>query len=328
MKKIIMMVTLLVTLSASALFGRESLSMIRSQDALRTYAIEIADVVGVSVRTAVSNNGSSVSRKVLGTTTEGIIGTIRSVPLTVTVTNPDDPVFLYASVSSSNGHPLFSGSKSFKLDSSKGVGYVLPKGYGDVVLRMEQNIPITMKGVRHVAFYYKNEEGEVVARQYLTVSGNQIFFPSRLAGKNAILVAHTEEGVYHWDVATGTRIFTEKYDVSANSSIEGITTVFHSDFWVEITTQGGVGKNTTVEFITAQRSGLVNGSFYTSEGRWFTGAYVRKAGTTEWVHYPALYDSQSVYINFSVQKESVYYVIPEWKEGDLIDIAFSGGGKG
>ena len=121
--------------------------------------------------------------------------------------------------------------------------------------------------------------------------------------------------------------------MALKTSVQGIVSVTDlANVEVAVPTTNHIGNNLTVEYKSTGK-GWVGASFYTTEGKWFTGAWVRKAGTSDWVPYQATIGGGSVFINIPMQ-QGIYYIVPTWNTGDLTEPAdpwyppYDGGGKG
>ncbi len=327
MKKILVLFTLLIVVFTPVLANAQvqNLGMISSKDALRTYALEQAVNVDVGASTHITG-GSHKRVRLSSPTARGIEETIRSTQLALQVVNPDDWIWLYASVVNFEGEQLFYGYTHFVLESKNGM-YILPKGYGDMKVRLSDNIPIRYDDAEWAQVNVLAENGSTQYSMTLSVQGGKIYFPTHLAGTSAIVqVSTSSSGMHYWGTEDGRRLHSGKYDLSINAMVDGVVTVEDENFNLEIETHGGVGQNVTVEFVSTEKS-IFHAAFHTSEGKWFKSVLVRKAGTSNWVRYPVRVTPEWTFANIGMQA-GVYYLIPEWEEEDLRENPYYPGGKG
>ena len=304
--------------------------MLRSKDALRTYALEQSANAAASINASLPvGNNSYGFVPVESPTAEGISNTIRHMNLSVDVANPNDYLYIWAGAYNSDGDPLFTGYHQFKLENAKG-GYALPAGYGDVTLALYDEIPIRIDGATSAQLTIQNENGETQFGTSLRVYNGKVYFPRQLAGTNAILSVLTQVGGkgdgtvdqwLYWNVGNGSSIKPEHFAINLKATIQGIVSITDNNVMVPVPTTNSIGQNLTAELkITANRNVL--SSFLTTEGKWFKGAWVRKAGTSQWQYYAAdaFKDAGVMGVLLSVQT-GIYYIIPVWNDGDLIEPA-------
>ncbi len=337
--------TIAIALTLTAAFAlnlnAQDLPMLRSKDALRTYALEQSANVAASINASLPvGNNSYGYVPVEEATASGISNTIRGMNLSVDVANPNDSLFVWAGAYNSDGDPLFTGNHQFKLENAKG-GYALPTDYGDVTLALYDEIPIRIDGAQSAQLTIQNGNGETQFGTSLRVYNGKVYFPRQLAGTNAILSVMTlvggkgggtvEQWLY-WNVGNGSSIKPEHFAVNLKATIQGIVSVTDlANVEVAVPTTNGIGNNLTVEYKSTGKA-YVGASFYTTEGKWFTGAWIRKAGTSDWVPYTATIGGGSVFINIPMLP-GIYYIVPTWNPGDLTEPADPyyppyGGGKG
>lgn len=319
---------LVTTLFCCAKSLAQDLSMLRSTDALRTYALEQSSKVISSIYASVAGNNSFSPVTVESPTAEGITNTIRRINLSVEIVNPNDYVFTTAGVYSAEGDVLFTGSNQFKLVEVE-EGYALPTGYDDVVLGMYDTIPIRIEGIVAAQLTVQGKNGETQFGLPLNVYDQKVFFPRQLAGANAILAVYKEGGKanpsswLYWDVRTGSPTETAgQYDITLKSSIQGVSVITDNNVMVSVPTKDSIGLNTTVE-LKLNNTRSVLASFWTTESKWFKGAWVRKSGTNQWQYNDAtnMIDEKGnnvIGVLFSAQP-GIYYIIPKWNDMDLID---------
>jgi len=326
MKKMIM-VGIMAAFFCTSLLAQD-LPMLRSTDALRTYALEESARVTASINASLPvGNNSYGFVPVESPTAEGINNTIRHINLSMDVANPNDYLYTWSGVYSSDGDPLFTGSKRFKLENAKG-GYALPVDYGDVTLVLYDEIPIRIANAQSAQLTIQNSKGETEFGTSLRVSNGKVYFPRQLAGTNAVLSVSVlvpakgdgsvEQWLY-WSVRTGSSIKPEHFTVNLKTTIQGVLSITDDNVMVPVPTRNGIGTNITAELkITANRSTLL--SFWTTEGKWFKGTWVRKAGTSQWQYYPAVVFKEvgvmGVLLNMEI---GIYYSIPDWNDGDLVE---------
>lgn len=311
-------------------FGQEFLP-ISSVDALRTFAVEQAGYVSASIQSNIQvgeNSGDFVA--ITDPSVAKIEKAIREMPLSIKVANPKDSLHVFASVYSNpdpNGagfdNLFYSTKKTFALVLQNGV-YTLPKGFGDVELVLADEIPIMIKDANSAQMNMLNDAGETIAAQSVRVENGRMYFPRKLAGKNAILTVQTlfeqPNGTYiqdqlFWNVKNGGKITTQYFATPLNASIKNMVTITDAQTNVIVPTTKGLGENKTLEF-TSTKTVTAFTSFQTSENKWFVGAWVRKSKETEWVYYPGMMTSYYMYIQFQVTP-GVYYIIPKWNPQDL-----------
>lgn len=298
--------------------------MLCSKDALRTYALEQVESVAVSINTFLPVGNNSYGFAPVEPTAEGIVNTIRHMNLSVDVANPNDYLFVWAGARNSDGDLLFTGYHQFKLENAKG-GYTLPENYGDVTLGMSDSIPIKINGAVSASVHFRDGNGEVYSSAPLQVYNEKVYFSPKLAGANATLLVFTEGGKgdagggwLYWNVGNGSSIRPEHFAINMKAIIQGIISVTdRANVVVAVPTTNSIGNNLTVEYKSTGKA-FIGASFYTTEGKWFTGAWVRKAGTSDWVLYPATIGGKAVYIDISMQP-GIYYIVPTWNPGDLIE---------
>lgn len=312
-----------------------ALEMIGSKDKLRTFAVEQAFNVSVSINTQLPSGNSYAYVRLDEPTDACIESTIRGINnLSVGIVNPKDWVWTWAGVFNADCDQLFSGSKQYTLVGPSTDGsYSMPSDYGDVVLELGDNIPIRISGVESAFVTDLDENGKTQASHSLRVRDGKVYYPRQLAGGNRMLSAYvtnrkkwsTTDDIFvgnwlYWNVGNGgTPIPAVSHDVELTGSIKGITPMTDTDVSVVVPTFGGYGNNQTVELkVTTQFTSKV--SFWTTEGKWFSSAWVRKAGTTNWILRAPSLDATRNMISFDLPVQAgVYYIIPIWSEGDLVE---------
>lgn len=322
MMKVVFSVAVVMMLFASGL--AQDLPMIQSKDALRTYAIEQADHTWVWIGTSTPSNEDSWSYEpVKHRTAAGICDALSSMSMSLDVINSNDWIYINSGAYNVDGDPLFVHNKAFLLVEGKG-GRVLPDDYGNVTLTLAEFIPIRIEGIQAAIIQLLDSNGRVFTSDSIRVRDGKIYYPRQLTSTNAVLSVYGKKdgvmGWRHWDVMTGAKITPKNYDVAFKPTVQGI--VSYKDVkhvWVSVPTTNGVGNNLTVEYQSSTQSWTAF-SFYTTEGKWFTGAYVRKAGTSEWIKYPARVVENAVTFEAPLS-QGVHYVIPIWARGDLTEPA-------
>ncbi|MEA2715639.1 MAG: hypothetical protein QOG91_667 [Candidatus Parcubacteria bacterium] len=329
MKNMIRTMTLACVLAGSA--DAQDLPMIRSRDALRTFALEQAARVNAGVSTRLPTSSTPFGFvPVASPTAAGIVDTIRGLPLSVDIANLKDEIYSWANTFNADNDPLFTGFHEFNLVAGRD-GYTLPEGYGAVTLTLYDVIPIRVDGAEAATIAFRNLDGTTRDEYALQVRNGKVYFPRQLTGTNAVLAIQfsgpqqpdgsaTDTWKY-WDVTNGTFIPTKHFELPQTATIQGIQTFTDTDVYVQVPTTNSIGFNITAELKStnpmAQRRSV---SAWTTEGKWFTGAYVRKAGQSFWKYYPAFVDPTRglVLINLFADK-GILYVIPVWNNGDLIE---------
>ena len=336
--------TIAIALTLTAAFAlntfAQDLPMLRSKDALRTYALEQSANVAASINASLPvGNNSYGYVPVEEATASSISNTIRGMNLSVDVANPNDSLFVWAGAYNADGDPLFTGYHQFSLVNGKG-SYALPPDYGDVTLTLFDNIPIKVNADAQSAIIdILGPDGKTQMEYSLDVRNGKVYFPRQLAGTNAMLAVYISgskgvgPGWLYWNVNNGSQVNPEHFNVTLKPTIQGVVSVTDlANVWLSIPTTNGIGNNLTVEYKSTGKS-WVGASFYTTEGKWFTGAWVRKAGTSDWVPYTATIGEKAVFINIPIQ-QGIYYIVPTWNPGDLTEPAdpwyppYDGGGKG
>ena len=325
--------TIAIALTLTAVFAlntyAQDLPMIGSKDALRTYALEQAANVAASISTSLPvGNNSYGYVPVSEATASGISNTIAGMNLSVDVANPNDSLFIWAGAYNSDGDPLFTGYNQFNLVLGKG-GYALPADYGNITLGLYDNIPIKVNGAQQAIVDILGPNGQTEAEYSLNVQNGKVYFPRQLAGTNAILAVFTNSatagspgGWAYWNVGNGSSIQSQHFNVTLNSPIQGIVSFTDANVFVTVPTTNSIGNNLTAEFKATGKE-LVSVSFWTTEGKWFKGAWVRKAGTSQWQQYIAVVDKSAGMMDFAlpITATGIYYIIPVWSAGDLIEPA-------
>lgn len=338
MKRTIVLSTMVSALFVSGLFAQD-LPMIRSKDALRTYALEQSANAAASINTSLPSDAHSWDYvQIEEPTASGISNAIRGMSMSVDVANPNDWLYLWAGAYNAEGDPLFTGWKQFHLVNGKG-GYVLPDGYGDVTLILFDNIPIRVDGAQSATINILDSNGQTIMGAPVRVENGKVYFPRQLAGTNAVLAVYTGgekgggQGWLYWNVNNGSKVTPEHFNIALNATVQGIVSFTdEANVWVAVPTTNGIGNNLTVEYKSTGKA-YIGAVFHTTEGKWFTGAWVRKAGESHWTPYTATIGEKAVFINIPMQ-QGVYYIVPTWNPGDLTEPAdpwyppYDGGGKG
>ncbi len=305
----------------------QDLSMIRSKDALRTYALEQSSIARASIYTSLydTGNDSYKSVRVSESTAAGIISTIHGMDLSVNVVNPNDPLYIWAGVYNADGDELFFCYRQFYLMNGKG-GYTLPPDYGNITLNLSENIPIKVNNAQSAFIDILDDNGNSKDRHSLYVQNGKIYFPRQLAGTNAIVgvyisgVKGVDSSWQYWNVNNGSKVNPEHFGFALKPSIRGVVSIADADsIQVAVRTENGIGDNITAEYKSTSKA-WVGASFYTTEGKWFIGAWVRKAGSSDWTYYKAVVGGKSVSVNIPML-QGIYYVVPNWNDGDLIEPA-------
>ena len=348
------MVTVLAMAGLALNTNAQDLPMLRSKDALRTYALEQAANVSAQINASLPvGNNSYGFVPVESPTASGISNTIHDMSLSVDVANPNDSLFVWAGAYNADGDPLFTGYNQFSLVSGRG-GYALPPDYGDVTLTLYDNIPIKVDGAQSAFIDILNANGQTEAEYSLNVQNDKVYFPRQLAGTNAILAVFTNSmtgispgGWVYWNVGSGSSVQPEHFNVTLKPTIQGVVSVAdQGEILVSVPTTNGIGYNLTLELkCTSAARTLSLASFQTTEGKWFRGAWIRKAGTSTWSWSDSLPDvypnGKQVMAVYVYQTTGVYYIIPVWNDGDLVEpadpyyppyngpgVSSGGGGKG
>ena len=330
----------------------EDLGMLQSEEALRTYALEQSSKVGASIYAPLSVGDNANSYVALSeNSVAGIISTVKAMSLSVDVPNPKDFLCTWVGVYDASGNILFTGTKSYYLVPS-GSSYVMPPDYGDVVLEMCEDIPITISGAQSAMVDILGSDGRTTSEYSLNIWNNKVFIPRKLCGTNAIIAVWTGDpnesipvgssvgsnrGWIYWNIGNGKWIQPTHFGVNLNPSVKGIASFLDQNVYVPVTTSNGVGNNMTAE-LKATKIGwsTYSVSFWTTEGKWCKSAWVRKTGEKNWVQYTPHFEAVHGMMSFSLLVQpGVYYIIPVWNNGDLVEPFDpwtppygNGGGKG
>jgi hypothetical protein len=304
-----------------------AMPMLQSKDTLRTYAVEQSARASASISAVLPSGNNAYGFVAVSPTVAGISNSIRAIPLSVDVVNPNDSLFLWASVQNSDGDELFVGYKQFSLFLDK-AGYSLPSDYGNVNLALSDNVPIRISGAQAASLYITGNNGKTTTEYSLNVHDGKVYFPRQLAGTNATLgvfrLYSLSDGSYtnswnYWDVASGNMVQSTRFVATIQAGIQGIVSMTDTNLvFLPVTSVNGIGNNITVEYIS---SGLQNATvvFVTTEGKSFVGAYVRKAGTTQqWLYPVSAPVGKASYIPNIQFGNGVYYIIPVRNQGDLM----------
>lgn len=321
MKKIVGLVVGLFVSIMSSVFA-EDLTMITSKDALRTYAAEqCAWVSGSIISTLPVGDHAYAFVGLTNSSAESISNTIAGMNLAIDVINPNDNLYVWGAAFNADYEVMFYGYKSFNLISGKG-GYSLPTGYGDFEMGMVDEVPIKVNGANWAILYMLDENGHTASSQMLSVKNDRVYFPWRKAGANAILSVYVSDKDgsnsrwLSWNVSGGRQVTAQHFAIALKSGVQGIVCATdQSQVYVPVATTNGVGNNLTLEYKSTGKSSTTV-SFYTTEDKWFTGAWVRKAGTSEWLPYRAKVGDKAVSVNIQVEK-GTYYIVPTWNREDL-----------
>lgn len=340
------MIAVVMVASCVVLANAQDLSMIRSEAALRSYAIEQASQVTASIGSSVQvGNNAFGYAQVRSNTVSGIIGAVKGLSLSADVANPKDPLYLWVGVETSEGDLLFTGNKQFNLSPpGKGTDWSLPLDYGTVTLLLVDNVAIRIPGIASAYVYTLGEDGKTLNGNTLGVSFGKLYFPRTLAGKNAIIafyvyrdgVGKSPEGDWqYWHANNGTPLDPSLFNLPLQPAIDGVVTVTDKNVLMSVTTANRFGFNPVIEY-TATKARTVQVSFWTEDTvilhdgvvpgtkigdlKYFTGAWVRKAGSSEWVAHTEVFDLAAKFIQLDVEAGSVYYIIPMWNAADFIEV--------
>jgi len=323
MKKTI--VGMLMAVFCASLLAQD-LPMLRSKDALRTHALEETAMVSASIGATLPVGDNAFDHvPVESSTAEGIMNTIRNMKLSVDVVNPLDYLYTGAGAYNSDGDQLFYGHHRFKLVNGE-AGYVMPPDYGVVTMELNDRIPIRIAGATSSIITILNAQGEAQSSSSLRVYNGKVFFPEPLAGTNAILSVFVtggkaeSSGWRYWNVATGKSIIQKRFSMTFRPTIEGVLSFKDSHVMVQVPTTNSIGQNMTAEFMSSGTGSIIV-SFWTTEDKWFNGAWVRKAGTDQWQYYSTTVFESVGLMGFLLDVHmGIYYIVPSWDDGDLIEL--------
>jgi len=337
----ITLITAAVGLNLNAL--GQDMPWLTSKAAFRTYCEEQSAYVDANISTSLpGGNNTSAWVPVSEQSAAGIIATIKAMNLAVDVANPKDPLWTSGASFNTNGYVLLSGSsQSPYYLVNAGIEYVLPDGYGKFEMEMVDSPAIAIPGAEYATVYILDANGKTELSYSLEGTGNgQVPFPWRLTSTNFILSVYTNSatggpgGWLFWN-SGGKQIHPQHFNAPLSPTIKGTVTMTNTNVLVAVTTTKGVGTNITAELkVTTNQWSKV--MFWTTEGKWFNGALVRKAGTSLWQPYPvgAFTDGSGVGFYLPAQA-GIYYIIPTWNTGDLVEPAdpwvppyYGGGGVG
>jgi len=301
----------------------QDLPMIRSKDALRTYAAEQLSQATASISTSLPA-GTNTYRYVplASSSVGGLIAAIKGMTLSVDIANPADGLFTWATGNNSDGDTLFFGYNSFNLVQGNG-GYSLPDGYGKVTLTLANTVPIKIPGSQYAIIDILDSNGNTTAEYKVDVYNGKVYYPRQLAGTNAILAVLVGDGRTQgtwkfWNATTGGAVQESHYSISLNPSVSGITSLTNSNVIIAVPTHNSFGTNQTVELTSTVKQRIPTVSFYTTENKWFIGAWVRKAGSSDWSLFQPTTNPATDLVSFSLDLlPGVYYIVPIWSAGDL-----------
>ncbi|MFA6459513.1 MAG: hypothetical protein WCV79_03945 [Candidatus Paceibacterota bacterium] len=346
MKKIRLFLGIAVLTVASLSLVAQNLTMVTSEDALRSYAFEQAAHVAISVSSALPLGNYAYSYSAVQTASAaGVQQAVRNANIiAISMAVPTDTIFIWIGVYDKDGDLLFGGYRNIRLLPTP-FGFVLPPDYGTVELTLADNVPIKISGASSAMYSARDQNGNLASQNSLRVSNEKVFFPKQFAAKEILLAVYvsesspTEKGGapmtwYYWNVVDGSRRttvdlamnFDVKYPdlVIANKGVvEVIKTTNHvgNNLLVELTCE----KTTEASFFFAVEDTVIGqfeqfggGTLWNGEYHLFTGILVRESGSSEWKLFPAMENTAPaswVELEFDA---GTYYIIPTWSEGHLV----------
>jgi hypothetical protein len=287
-----------------------------SRELLQAYALQnTAEArAGIGSDSIVGGNNATYFTRKVANGVQGIEA-LRSAMFSFNIENPKDSVYLWSQLTDNDGNVLVGGSSSkMTVKSDVGVYRLTDK---KVVMSYSDKLPIIFPGAQAAQVFIHNEKGETIRRDDVKVQNGKILFPVALAGKVSLLV-YVENSEGRWEGNLYKNDGTLK--VKPDSVVSGIesqidNTVFVTDSDlnnVVMKSDGGMGNNTLFVLTLNKRR---NEHFFaqTSEGYFFTGYNIMKAGETipkNWVT-PKQYEvAQDL-------NEGVYYIWFTWNESEF-----------
>jgi len=289
---------------------------IGSRALLQAYALQNTAVVqaGIGSDSMIGGDNTTYFTRRVSNGVQGIEA-LRSAKFSSSVENPNDPVILWSQLSDKDGNVLASGRSSKKTVKSDAGVYRLTDN--KVTMYYSSDIlPIVYPDAQMAYVFIRNEKGETVSQDNIKVKNGKILFPVALAGKASMMV-YVENSEGRWEgnlyMADGS------LKVKPDSVVGGIepqidNTVFVTDSHlnnVVIKSEGGMGDNTLFVLTLNKKK---NEHFFakTSEGHFFTGYYIMKAGEeAKWWPTPK---------GFEVSQElgdGIYYIWFTWDENEF-----------
>ena len=321
--------------------GAQDLPMLRSADAFKTYCVEQSSNASAQISTTLPDGNNSWDFVPIASSTAlGISNTLADIALSVDVVNPNDPLYASGSTYNTDGDLLLTGYHQFNL--AHGIVPVgsapvwgLPPDYGKFQLKMVDNPPITIPGALSAIVDVLGPDGRSQQEYSVDVRNGKVYFPWRLTETNCILAVYTNNpnggpgGWEYWNVGgTGSQIQPSHFNITLDASVEGIVPIKgNGPIFIPVPTTNGVGNNLAVELTsswTATGNAYWAVSFWTTEGKWFTGAWIRQAGTSQWQWYPVIgspvaYNGTEMLMFLWPIQKGVFYIVPAWNDGDLVE---------
>lgn len=278
MKKITYVVTVLIilTLGAFTVRAQDSLPMIASRDALRSYALtEVYQAFGsaLSRSMAQSTNASfqfAIAEKPVDI--ERFNKEVARRTLDINVVNPNDPVFFYVVYTDRKGHSLFQGGNvgNFIPDPKAEGKWIFPMNVA-FELYMNYDIVLNVSNVFYAHIELRDDKGQTVSDQSLSVDqrSGELRFPSQLAGARGslILVGQAKDGSIVeriYDLQTGRLQAPVAGHTALGVMIRDVIVAelnpLASKLSIEVQSFGGFGESPTVQLRVQGSEGLPAGS--------------------------------------------------------------------
>lgn len=331
--------TIVTALLATVATAQTNLYFLASKSALRSYAIEQARTAQIQMYCNSQVQYPLGQGVILPTnhTSLDIIRFFTNTPMSVTILNLKDYVWLNGWVSNPDGDILFYAS-SVSYPTLGAGGYRVPFY---ALITLSSSIPVKFdKAVDSAQFLdVDSTSGQTTWSQYLGVYGNKVYFNSDYAGHGYLIVTMKDGTKRSYDLGNGGAQMqgTLVSGLVSSASIENLVSYSNTLSLVSdvIPSYNGIGQNKTYEFVQNYNTNLVSGvvlafAITTSEGYSPLGYWVRQSGTPLWQFKPAATNANTT-INFG--PVGTWYVIPEWddsqfREPDPVPPWYYGGATG
>ncbi len=328
-----------------------TLSFLTSKAALRAYAVEQATNASIQVYAE-----SQVSTQPVMTTTafptkhtsQDILSFFNGSSPSITIVNPMDTVYTWASVVNADGDQYFYASAQSLPVATNNIYSLSPV---TLTLVLDDWIAVSFgKSVSSATLLYVDpNSGQTTGSQYLSSYINKIYFPTASAGNGYLVVNFTDGTSVNYDLRTGTQVpnISLAQKVSS-SSIDGL--IYFTDplniVDIGISSVNGIGENHTYE-VSISHSALLGDDVLrtpipvfaaTTEGAVAVGFWVRLQGNTSWqfssanvqANIPGFTFAQGTMMAQIPFHAGTYYIVPVWNPTDFAEPTpvAPGGGKG
>ncbi len=348
MKKLMLTISLLaVSIGITNATPPATLPMLTSAAAMRGQTFAQAKTVSASYGSMLFLGSQAYGFAAVNEPTEeGVNAALAGMRLVISDPNPPDTIYAWVGVFNTNGTTLFTGQQQFKLQPN-GKTYALPPGVGKITLKIAAYVPLDIPGTVYAEAIGLASDGTSLNETSLNINDyGEIMVDPNLAGKNYIFSAQivdptvpgnnqTPNGTtYYWRVDDGAIINTVVLNAPIQVNIDGILpTVTDKNVFAEVPVTNSVGvnpvgvlkctKNETlqVSFWTGETTAPVNPLFPgTPTGYIFAGAWILNVDKGEWQLHTELNEQTFSQLRISFDP-GLYYIIPIWNDGDLIEPA-------